>query len=94
MIDNAACVHILEKPTLAPKLQRWALTLQDFTIEYLAGPYNVVTDALSRNIPETVDLVTSLNPRQIKIAQKTYPKTAPLLQYLRTGKLPENLSVC
>jgi len=52
----------------------------------------VVTDVLSRNIPETVNLVTSFNPRQIKNAQKTDPKTAPLLQYLGTGKLPENVS--
>ena len=72
MIDNAACVHILKKPTLAPRLQRWALTLQGFdvTIKHPAE-YNVVTDAPSRNIPETVNLVTSFNPRQIKLAQKT-----------------------
>jgi len=39
LTDNAAFTHILQRPTLAPKLQRWTVTLKEFnfTIKHLSA---------------------------------------------------------
>ena len=48
--DNIACVSLMQKPNLSPRMARWAMSVQDFqiTMRYREAAKNAVADALSR----------------------------------------------
>lgn len=90
--DNSGCLEILRKPSLSPKLYRWALLIQsyDLTIQHKAGRLNRVCDALSR-VPVTV--VRSIPPEdQIRVAQRQDPAINRIVQYILKEELPEGIA--
>ena len=96
--DNSACTYILTKPNLAPKLTRWALAIQeyDFDIVHIEGKSNVVADALSRARPEPI-VVNALeakleNPTDLAKLQMEDEHIRVLIQYIRSGVIPEDMS--
>lgn len=89
--DNSACVQILRKPNLSPKLHRWSLLIQgyDFTIHHKEGRLNKVCDALSR-VP--VNSIREIPPEdEIRVAQRRDDSLAPIIRYLKDGEMPSGL---
>jgi ribonuclease HI len=90
--DNIACVSLLKKPTMSPRLHRWALMVQDyrFSIKHKSGRTNVVADALSQ--VETCRLVSALGADGIQACQQEDPACHKLLSYLIGGTIDDSLT--
>jgi hypothetical protein len=91
--DNAACIQILKKPNLSPKLHRWALMIQDydFDIFHKAGKANTVCDALSRIQVQAIHTVPPSD--EIRVAQRRDAQLLPVIQYLLKGTYPHGIDV-
>jgi hypothetical protein len=91
--DNAACIQILKKPNLSPKLHRWALMIQDydFDIFHKAGKANTVCDALSRIQVQAIHTVPPSD--EIRVAQRRDAQLLPVIQYLLKGTYPQGMDV-
>lgn len=86
--DNAACVHILKKANLSPKLYRWAAIVQeyDMVVKHKQGKQNTVCDALSR---VRVSTIRQIPPRDdIRLAQRRDLSLNPIIRYLLHDETP------
>ena len=85
--DHHSLIHFMKQPNLSNRQARWSEFLQqfDFTIEYKAGPTNVVADALSRRHDHEPDinLNTSTNLNQITTSSSNSTASTTLLQNIK-----------
>ncbi|CAI4062432.1 gag-pol fusion protein SKDI_07G3580 [Saccharomyces kudriavzevii IFO 1802] len=83
--DHISLLSLQNKNEPARRVQRWLddLATYEFTLEYLAGPKNVVADAISRAVyttfPETPD---PINPESWKTEYKSDPLCSATLIHL------------
>ena len=94
--DHQPLVSVFKKKTKSPRMNRWAVEMQDyrFRIEYKAGKKNVVADQLSRPVRtifrQNHDNYLGLTKAEMIEKQKAEPRWRELASYLEGGALPRN----
>lgn len=95
--DHRPLKWLLSSKSASARLSRWALKLQDYSIEgieYIPGKENANADALSRYYLVTADKLlrsdTTVRPDTIGEAQIHDPVTGPLIRWFQDQTLPDN----
>ena len=92
--DHAALKFLLNKKETKPRLMRWVLLMQEFDLKIKdrRGVENVVADHLSRLPGEVSIPILDEFPDEhiLKVMSSTLPWFAHIVNYLVTGRLPED----